>query len=157
MDKRGQRKIDPKQYVVDASVIAKWVLPVEPCQDNALKLRDDHISGTILLFSPTILLTEVTNVLWKAVKFRRIPLEDAHEALKNLENLKINEYELGWFEHSEVLKIGCKIDCAIYDATYIFLSNKIKAPFITSDNKLYEKAKRHFEILQLKDYATTSP
>jgi predicted nucleic acid-binding protein len=142
---------------VDASVVAKWVLPVETYQENALKLRDDHVSKRAELFAPTVLTIEVTNALWKAVKLKRLSQEDAQEALKTLGNIKISLYELDWTEASQILNIACKLDSAIYDATYLFLAHKIKAQFVTSDNKLYEKAKKYFEVIHLREYGTTAP
>jgi predicted nucleic acid-binding protein len=137
---------------VDASVVAKWVLPIEPHQENALKLKEDHVSKRAELYAPSILTIEVTNVLWKAVKFKRITQENAQEALKIIGNINLSPYEINWAEASQILNIGCKLDCAIYDATYLFLAQKNNAPFITSDNKLYEKAKKYFQVLHIKDY-----
>jgi predicted nucleic acid-binding protein len=137
---------------VDASVVAKWVLPVEMYQENALKLRDDHVSERAELFAPTILTAEVANALWRAVKLKRLTEEDAQEALKTLGDTKITLYELDWSQISQVLKIACMLDSAIYDAAYLFLSDKIEAQLVTSDTKLYEKAKEHFHVLHIKDY-----
>ena len=143
MDQRGQREIT-RNYVVDASVIAKWVLPIETYQENAFKLKQDQVSGTANLFAPSFLILEVTNALWKAVKLKRLTEEDAQEALKTLGDTIITLYELDWRQASEVLDLACELDIAIYDAAYVFLSNKIKSQFITSDTKLYEKAKGQF-------------
>ena len=137
---------------MDASVVAKWVLPVEMYQENALKLRDDHVSERAELFAPTILTAEVANALWRAVKLKRLTEEDAQEALKTLGDTKITPYELDWSQISQVLKIACMLDSAIYDAAYLFLSDKIEAQLVTSDTKLYEKAKEHFHVLHIKDY-----
>ena len=126
MDPRGQRKIKTSQYVVDASVVAKWVLPIEPYQENALKLKDDYVSKRAELYAPAVLTIEVTNVLWKAVKLKRLSQEDAQEALKTLGNINLGLHE-------------------------------IKAQFVTSDNKLYEKSKGHFKVLHIKDYGTNVP
>jgi predicted nucleic acid-binding protein len=150
LDPRGQRKIS--NYVVDASVVAKWVLPIETYQENALKLRGDQVSGKVKLFAPAFLTLEVTNALWKAVKLKRLSEEDSQEALQTLGDTNIALCELTWLETSEVLDIACAIDSAIYDAAYLFLSDRTKAQFITSDTKLYEKAKAHFSVLHLKDY-----
>ena len=138
--------------MVDASVVAKWVLPVEPYQENAFKLRDDHASGTAELCAPAILTTEVANAFWRAVKLRRLTEEAAQEALKALGDMKITLYELDWAQISQGLSIAFKLDIAIYDALYLFLSAATKARFITADNRLYEKAKGHFEVLHVKDY-----
>jgi predicted nucleic acid-binding protein len=40
-----------------------------------------------------------------------------------------------------VLDIVFELDIANYDAAWVFLSNKLKAYFIASDTKLYEKSK----------------
>jgi predicted nucleic acid-binding protein len=137
---------------VDASVVAKWVLPVEMYQENALKLRDDHVSERAELFAPTILTAEVANALWRAVKLKRLTEEDAQEALKTLGDTKIVLCELDWYQISQVLKIACMLDSAIYDAAYLFLSDKIEAQLVTSDTKLYEKTKEHFNVLHIRDY-----
>ncbi len=131
--------------------MAKWVLPVEPFQENALKLRNDHVGKRIELFGPTLLTIEIANVLWKAVKLKRLSQEDSLEALKTLGNIKLILYETDWVEASKIQNIAFKLDCAVYDATYLYLANKIEAPFVTSDNKLYEKAKGHFKVLHIKD------
>jgi predicted nucleic acid-binding protein len=127
-------------------------LPIETYQENALKLKDDHLSGKAKLFAPTFLMLEVTNALWNAVKLKRLSEADSQEALQTLGDENIALYELTWLETSEVLNIACELDCAIYDAAYLSLSEKIRAQFITSDTKLYEKAKGHFRVLHLKDY-----
>lgn len=137
--------------------MAKWVLPVEPDHENAFKLKENHVTKRIELFAPTILTIEVTNALWKAVRLKRLPQEDAQVALKTLGDIKIKLLELDWADTSEILKIAIALDLAVYDATYLFLTRKIKAHFITSDNKLYEKAKNLFEVLHLKDYPTNTP
>ena len=138
--------------MVDASVVAKWVLPGEPYQENAVKLKEDHVSGTAELCAPAFIAQEVGNAFWRAVKLRRLSKEDAQEALKALNDMKIELHELNWTEASQGLNIACTLDLAIYDAAYLFLTNKTKARLITADNKLYETAKRNFEVLHLKDY-----
>lgn len=137
---------------MDASVVAKWVLPVEMYQENALKLRNDNTSGRAELFAPTILSVEVANALWRAVKLKRLSEEDAQEALTTLGDTKIALCELDWSQISKVLKIACMLDSAIYDAAYLFLSDKIDAQLVTSDTKLYEKAKENFNVLHIRDY-----
>lgn len=152
MDQRGQRE-STRNYVVDASVIAKWVLPIETYQENAFKLKQDQVTGIANLFAPSILILEVTNALWQALRLKRLSEEDSQEALKTLGDTIITLYELDWRQASEVLDIACELGITIYDAAYVFLSNLIGAQLITSDTKLYEKAKSSFQILHLKDYS----
>ena len=102
--------------------------------------------------APSFMVQEVTNALWKAIKLRRITQEEAKEALKNSGDLQINFYEVNWAEASDELSIASKMDLAVYDAAYLFLSEKMNAKLITSDDKMYQKAKGHFRVLHLKDY-----
>ena len=139
-------------YVVDASVAAKWVLSGEPFEKNALKLKEDLLSGIAEICAPSLIVLEVANTLWKAIKLKRILEEDAHEAVKFLGDLGIILYELNWIEISLGLDIARKLDLTIYDSPYLFLSNKVKAQIITADDKLFEKAKKHFRVLHVKDY-----
>jgi predicted nucleic acid-binding protein len=95
---------------------------------------------------------EVANSLWKAIRQKRITQESAAKALETLENTEISLYEINWSKVSNELDIARKYEVAIYDAAYLSLSKKIKAPVITADDKLYQKAKGHFNIIHLKDY-----
>ncbi len=139
-------------YVVDASVVVKWVLPGEPYEENALIAKKNHASGIATMMAPSLMVLEVGNSLWKAIKHRRINQEDAHEALKTLDNLHISLHELNWSDVSAVLTIAGKTNLTIYDATYLFLSRKMQAQVITADDKMYEKAKDNFRLIHLRDY-----
>jgi len=137
---------------VDASVVAKWVLPGEAYQENALKLKEDHISGKASLSAPAFITQEVANALWRAVKMARTTEEDAQGALEALNDMRIELHELDWAHISQGLSIACKLDLTVYDATYLFLSDRMKADLITADNKLYEKSRKHFGVLHIKKY-----
>jgi predicted nucleic acid-binding protein len=138
--------------VVDASVVAKWVLPGEPNQENAVKLKDDHVLGFIELHASAFIVAEVANVLWRATKLKRLSQQDSQEALNVLNDMKIELHEIDWVQAAQTLEITCKNSIALYDASYLFLTNKIKAQLITADNKLYETAKDHFRVLNIKEY-----
>jgi predicted nucleic acid-binding protein len=132
--------------------VAKWVLPGEPNQENALKLKNDHVLGLVELHAPAFIVEEVANALWRATKLKRLTPEDAQEALNALNDMKIILYELDWAKAAQSLVIACKHNIALYDASYLFLTQKIKAQLLTADNKLYETAKDHFNLLNIKDY-----
>ena len=128
------------------------VLPDEEYIEYALKVIENFTSGAIKLYAPSILPLEITNALWRAVKLKRLTQSDAQLALKTLQSIHIDLYEINWAEAAEVIDIAHEFDIAIYDAAYIFLSNRLQAMFITADNKLVHKAKEHFRLLHLKDY-----
>jgi len=97
---------------------------------------------------------EVANALWKAIKRSRISEADAHDALTILDDLGIILHELNWTDVANGLNMASKLDLTIYDASYLILSNKMKAQLITADDKLYEKTKKNFKIVHLKDLKT---
>jgi len=89
------------RYVVDSSVVAKWILPGEPYEENAVRLKDDSIEGIAELHTPCILIYEVGNFLWRASKMQRISRDDAKEALMVLADMKIALYDVRWRDVAE--------------------------------------------------------
>ncbi len=141
-----------RHYVADASIVVKWVLSGEPYEENSERLKMNYLSGIINLSAPSIVVQEVANSLWKAITRRRILQEDAKEALRVLQGMRIDLHEFNWIEISEALNIADKINLAIYDASYLLLSEKLKIEVVTADDQLYQKAKDHFRVLHIKDY-----
>jgi predicted nucleic acid-binding protein len=139
-------------YIIDASVVLKWVLPDEAYQENADKLKQNFLASKTELFAPSFITLETANALWVASKQKRITQTDAQDALKTLHNTQLRLYELNWTDVSQSLSIACKIDIAIYDAAYLYLCEKIGTQLLTADNKLQEKAKQHFNVTHIKDY-----
>jgi predicted nucleic acid-binding protein len=141
-----------RQYVVDASVVVKWVLSGEPYEENIVKLKEDYLSGIVNLSAPSFVVQEVANSVWKAIKRGRIIQADAHEALKVLQGMRIDLHEFNWVEISEALDIASKLNLPIYDASYLLLSEKLKTEVVTADDQLYQKAKVSFKVLHIKNY-----
>ena len=138
--------------MLDASVALKWVLSGEPYDEQANILRDAVLAGAVRLYAPSLMLHEVANSLWKATKRKRITQANAYEALKSFDDIQITFQEITSEQAAEELKIASELDIAAYDASYLFLSKKMKAPLITADDALCEKAKADFKVIKLRDY-----
>ena len=139
--------------MVDASVIAKWILPGEPYQDKAARLKEDQVLGLAELCAPGFIVQEVANALWRAIKLERISEESAREALRALNDMRIELHELDWAQVSQGLGVACDLNLTIYDVSYLFLADKIRVPLITADERICETAKERFRILHIKDYS----
>lgn len=100
-----------------------------------------------------LIIKEVANALWKAVKLGRISEGDAKEALLALDNLKIELHELSWSQTAEALGIACELGLTVYDTSYVYLSRETGLPLITADRTLHEKAGKLFKIMYIRDYA----
>lgn len=126
--------------VLDASVIAKWILPGEPWERQALKLKDKLVKGEIEVHEPMLLTYELANLLLKAVRKKRISLENAASALELLEKLGLKLHEINLGEAAQLFKKAEKLGLTVYDTAYVQLAEKLKAILVSADQELCIKA-----------------
>ena len=138
----GSEKTDNARQilVLDASFVAKWILPGEPWEHQALKLKDKLVKGEIEVHEPMLLAYELANLLLKAVKRKRIRLEDAASALELLEKLGLKLHETSLKEAAYLLKKAKTLNLTAYDVAYIQLAEKLKAILVSADQELCLKA-----------------
>lgn len=144
------------KLVIDASVFAKWGLPEEK-NEQALKLRADYIAGKIQLFAPPLLLTEVGNVMWKAIHRKDLfPQEKGGEILQALWELAPEIVQVNRRFSSNVLDLALNLEITYYDALYLATGKKLDIASITADRELYKKAKgrKDLHVLLLEQYSS---
>jgi predicted nucleic acid-binding protein len=121
-----------RRVVVDASVVAKWLLP-EIHSEAAARL----LGGERQLLAPDLVWAEVGNILWK--KWRRGELE-----ADTVELLLADFRRLPLIVHpSEALldaawQIAHGLDRSYYDSLYLALAMSQGAPLVTADRKLWQ-------------------
>jgi predicted nucleic acid-binding protein len=120
--------------VVDASVVAKWVLR-EDGSDRANALRDE--AG---LIAPSLLASEVGNALWKAVRRGDIARDDAVAALRSVLG-PFDELVPGEALHTRALELAIDLRHPIYDCFYLALAEREAAALVTADTRLLAVAK----------------
>jgi len=84
-----------KKVVLDASVVAKWYLK-EKYSEQALKIRDDYISGRITIAVPSLLDYEVLNALKYSGVYSEQELKDIARSL--------NKYSFEQWKFKDELK-----------------------------------------------------
>lgn len=116
-------------YVVDASVVVKWLVPEEH-SEKAVALLDQHD-----LIAPDLVLAEVGNIFWKMQ--RRDELSD-DEALTALETLRPPPFELHPTEKllPNAYLIAARHDRTLYDSLYLALAVASSTRMVTADSKL---------------------
>lgn len=125
------------EFVVDASVAAKWVLPStqEPLISEASQLLDRYARTELLLLVPEIFWAEIGNILWKAVRRSRCTSDLALAGLRSLRNL-----DLPTFPNSPLLEksleIAIRYDRSVYDSLYVALAIESRATLLTADERL---------------------
>jgi predicted nucleic acid-binding protein len=138
-------------YVIDASVASRFLL-VEDLSDKAKLVLESFLEGNLDLRAPKLVVYEVGNTLWKAVKQGFINLDEATQKFSYFLELRIDSIKLDGKEHKEVLEWSVKNNATYYDSTYVRSSKKIGATLLTADDTLYEKAHEEIPTLHLKDY-----
>jgi predicted nucleic acid-binding protein len=133
--------------VPDVSVAAKWVLPPndEDFHDEAFELLRRHRDGEIRLVVPDIFWAELGNVLWKAVRFKR--LSHGH-ALAGIELVLAEQLPSVPSAHllTHAFNIASVYGRAVYDSLYVALAVTAKAEMVTADERLANAVAAHLPV-----------
>jgi predicted nucleic acid-binding protein len=121
--------------VIDASVAVLWTL-TQPNSDKAaaLQTRGD-------LVAPSLIVAEIGNAIWKAVRRGDLPAREARTAIDLALGpiaalIPIEEL------HTRALELSIQIDHAIYDCFYLALAERERVPLICADGPLIAKTKK---------------
>jgi predicted nucleic acid-binding protein len=140
-----------KRYVIDASVAMRFVL-TEDLSDKALLILEDFKNGISELIAPKLIEYEVGNALWMAAIRNIIKKDDAEESIFSIIKFGIGSINLNSEEAKNALKWSIENKITYYDSVYVLASKKVKAIFITADDKLYNCAKKEVPTISLRDY-----
>ena len=119
------------EYVVDASVAAKWVID-EPGTRQALKLRRHVLSA------PELLITESANIVWKKVRLGELSKLQASLAIGLLVRADIELVPTRRLARRAVA-LAVLLDHSAYECMYLALAEAAKRPFVTADRRLLRK------------------
>lgn len=137
-------------YILDASVLLKWVLIEDEDAQQASVLRNHFQDDRIRVLIPPHCLIEIANIL--GLKYPQY----ASLFLSQLIMTKIEECRLSF----AVIALGIDLmvnhkGISFYDAAYHALALKEKGIFITADQRYYARTKNEGGILMLKNYPKT--
>ena len=140
------------RYVIDASAVLKSLL-AETDSAPADALIASHRDGSSSLIAPDLIVAEVGYAVWKRCEVRRqITAREAREAFTDF-------LALGVLLHPSAALAGAAMNIAIrehhpiYDCLYIALAEQASCAFVTADEKLRTKFRRH-SIIGLSSFTT---
>jgi predicted nucleic acid-binding protein len=136
-----------KELVIDASVVLKWYLKDEQWGQKADWLLDQHVSGNVTLFGPTILYYEVLNALLVAERMGRTDGGVTENAFGGFVDLDIHFLD-PFVDYSEILDLARVFHRSIYDASYLSIARKHHIDFVTGDKRLYNDVKTKLKWVQ---------
>jgi len=139
-------------FTVDASVCARWLVPGEEYETQAVRLRDDYAEGRVELYAPSLLVFEVLNVLWKIVNGGMMRAEDAVVLCEAFVKVAPRVASLDLEDLKNALEAAMTKHVSFYDASYIATALKTKSTLVTADKNLFEVAKGYIKTIHLKDY-----
>jgi predicted nucleic acid-binding protein len=136
-----------KTYVIDASVAAKWVLPPngETLTGEALELLKRYAAGEVRFVVPDLFWAEVANILWKAVRQKRLRMASAMSGLQIMRERNFPSVS----SHTllvEAFAIATAFDRAVYDALYVALAITSKSQLVTADGRLANALAAHLPV-----------
>lgn len=120
-----------EKKVVDASIMVKWFVN-ETGTEEALKLRDEHISGKITLIIPDFAFLEVIN----ALRYKRYDEEALKKANESLWDIQPHTQRLNESLLYKASQLALTYDLSLYDALYLAVAVLLGVPLITADEKL---------------------
>jgi predicted nucleic acid-binding protein len=126
-------------YVVDASVVIQRLI-VDTYSSNAKVLFDGLADSQDELWIPEFCLLECANVLWKQVRFRGLPEDQALRLIRDLIVLPLYVTPVSDLI-SNAMRIGLDHELAIYDSLYIAMAAHLGSSLITVDARQEEAAK----------------
>ena len=123
-----------KDYIVDASVVSKWLLP-ESDSDRARRL----IAADCGLRAPDLIMSEFASVMLKRVQRREISVEECSELLQRFVNdyldVRVRTVQSRLVAEN-ALRIAFQEKQSIYDCLYLALAVQAKCQLITADERL---------------------
>ena len=134
-------------YVLDASVAAKWALPAseEPLCEQAKAILEEYTKGRCRLLVPDLYWAEVGKVFWKSVRKRRISPAAAEAAIDVLIGTGITTTScMPLFR--DAFKIAEQYDRSVCDSLCVALAATSAATLVTADERLANALAARFPI-----------
>jgi len=134
-------------FVIDASVAAKWLVP-EVDSDKAEDILLQWRRKAFDLSCPDLVSAEIANTLWKRVVQRKLPAATAAIRYRDFTDLRI-PLEPTARLIAPALDVALRYRCSVYDSIYITLALDVGWDFITADKRLYNAVRSGFPGIRL--------
>ncbi len=101
-----------------------------------MRFRDAHVSGSISVVMPTLLIYEVLNILKNSKVYSE---EELIELAKSLNKYGFELWGLSESLKEETVRTALKHDITLYDASYVALAKILNTMLYTADEELISK------------------
>ena len=125
-------------YVVDASVVVKWLVLENLSEESATLLE----SGATLE-APELVFAEAASALWATHRRGDILADDLAEALDALQAAPITVPQSMRQLARAAAQLAVDLAHPVYDCFYLALAIQVHYPVVTADARFYHKVHRH--------------
>lgn len=138
--------------VLDTSVALKWFLADEPDRPQALALREAIVNHAVEPIVPSHMPLELAAGLVAAVRRGRLTADRLEPALDAFGQFAIPSLDAASIvERSAGLALSLGV--SVYDASFIVAASVARAPLVTADRTLKEKAAAAgHDVIALSDF-----
>ena len=130
----------PEVVVVDASLATMWAIP-EPFSARSLELAEEWAGNATGLLAPCLLISEVTNAVYKRVVRRELTLVEAQHALDIVLGFSIEIREEPGLAHRAMEWASRLRQPAAYDMQYLALAELNRCECWTGDQRFFRAAR----------------
>jgi predicted nucleic acid-binding protein len=134
--------------VVDANIAIKWVL-IEADSELARALLAEWKEKEMIVYVPTLLSYEVTNMLYREVRAGRITTETAENGIKMIHRAVSPVYSRNAALDLRALAMARHFDLsAAYDSHYLALAERKECALWTADKRMWRAVKDQLDWVQ---------
>ena len=125
-------------YVVDASVLVKWLVDEEFSVEAATLL-----DGGFTLIAPGLVFAEATNALWAMHRRGDMSAADLADAAKLLEDVPVSVPVSMLELAASAARLAVDLGHPAYDCFYLALAIQRQYPVVTADIRFHDRVRAH--------------
>ena len=134
--------------VVDANIAIKWVL-IETDSELARALLAEWKKKEMIVYVPTLLSYEVTNILYREVRAGRITTETAEYGINMIHHVVSPVYSRNAVLNLRAMAMAKHFDLsAAYDSHYLALAERKECTLWTDDKRMWRDVKDQIDWVQ---------
>ena len=134
--------------VVDANIALKWVL-TEADSQTARALLAEWKRQEMVVYVPTLLSYEVTNILYREVRAGRITTETAEDGINMIHHVVSPVYSRNAVLNLRAMAMAKHFDLsAAYDSHYLALAELNGCTLWTADKRMWRAVKDQLDWVQ---------
>ncbi|TVR53679.1 MAG: hypothetical protein EA425_03155 [Puniceicoccaceae bacterium] len=129
-----------KRIVADAFFCGAWLLPDEN-SSRADKVLAALLRGELELWTPSLWIYELANMLGSAHRRQRIEEETIYDGLGLLGRIRARHSDVPeGLTVERMARLAIQFDLSAYDAAYLELADRLRAPLYTNNARLGDAA-----------------